>query len=70
LRILITVEFIEAPLFTALIAEYLEDDESGRYSRSSRASRKPAMSCQGPVAFASSDGPIDAEARVSVVASG
>jgi hypothetical protein len=27
LRILVTVEFIEAPMFTALIAEYLEDDE-------------------------------------------
>jgi hypothetical protein len=27
LRILVTVEFIEAPMFTALIAEYMEDDE-------------------------------------------
>jgi hypothetical protein len=29
LRILVGVEFIEAPTFTALIAEYLEDDEYG-----------------------------------------
>lgn len=27
LRILVTVEFIETPTFTALIADYLEDDE-------------------------------------------
>lgn len=27
LRILVAVEFIEAPTFTALIAEYMEDDE-------------------------------------------
>ena len=27
LRILVNVEFIETPTFTALIAEYLEDDE-------------------------------------------
>ena len=27
LRILVSVEFIEAPAFTALVAEYLEDDD-------------------------------------------
>lgn len=42
---------------------------TGRSSRSSRASPNPAMSSQGPVAFASSDGLIGVEARASVVAS-
>jgi hypothetical protein len=43
------VEFIEAPAFTAHLADYLGDDEYGGCRLFSRATRTPAMSFRGLV---------------------
>ena len=42
-RILVSVEFIETPTFTALIAEYLEDDEYRALQSFLARDPKPAM---------------------------
>ena len=65
-----TVEFIETPTFTAIIADYMEDDEYRALQSFLAGDPEAGDVCQGPVAFASSDGLIGAEARASVVASG
>jgi hypothetical protein len=62
------VEFIEAPTFTALVAAYMEDDGYRALQSFLASEPKPAMSCQGLVAFESCGGLMDAEARASVVA--
>lgn len=61
------VEFIEAPTFTVLVAEYLDDDEY-RALQLFLATPRPVMSCRGPVAFGSCGGLIDDVARASAAA--
>ena len=58
LRILDGVEFIEAPTFAAMVADYLEDDEYRALQLFLAGIRRRAMSCLAPAAFASCDGPI------------
>jgi hypothetical protein len=63
------VEFVEAPTFTALVAEYLEDDDY-RASQLFLASDPEAGDViPGTGGFESCDGLIAAEARASVAAS-
>jgi hypothetical protein len=69
LRILNGVEFIEAPTFTAMVADYLEDDEYRALQLFLAGDPEAGDVMPGTGGFASCDGPLGAEARASVVAS-
>jgi hypothetical protein len=64
------VEFIETPTFTATVADYLGDDEYQALQLFLAGDPEAGDVMPAPAAFASCDGPIGAEARASVVASG
>jgi hypothetical protein len=63
------VEFVEAPGFTTLVTDYLDDDEF-RGLQVFLAGKPDAMSCRGPVALGSYDGATHVVERASEVASG
>jgi hypothetical protein len=70
LRILDGVEFIEAPTFTAIVSDYLEDDEYRALQSFLAGDPEAGDVLRAPAGFVNCDGPSGAAARASAVASG